>query len=134
MNASGTQLLSCSKDNSNRIWDIRVGRPFQRLKGHQNTSKNFVRAEFGPSQVHSPPASHWRTRLTAWQNLVAGGSDDARVYIWDIESGELVQRLPGHKGAVFSARCIQQQSVLATCSQDATIKTWTFDPDQAHFV
>ncbi|XXQ34984.1 WD40 repeat-containing protein SMU1 [Plasmodiophora brassicae] len=117
MNASGTQLLSCSKDNSNRIWDIRVGRPFQRLKGHQNTSKNFVRAEFGPSQ-----------------NLVAGGSDDARVYIWDIESGELVQRLPGHKGAVFSARCIQQQSVLATCSQDATIKTWTFDPDQAHFV
>eukprot|EP00474_Spongospora_subterranea_P000274 CRZ00732.1 hypothetical protein [Spongospora subterranea] len=117
LNAAGTQLLSCSKDNSNRIWDVRIGRPFQRLKGHQNTSKNFVRAAFGPSQA-----------------LVIGGSDDGKVYIWDVESGELVQRLSGHKGAVFSARWSRQQSLLLSCSQDSTIKTWIFDSDQPHFL
>ena len=79
VSATGTMLVSCSKDNSNRLWDLRavrqpravgVGRlevldeahaaawrpeaagraqlqTRQRLKGHQNTSKNFVRASFG---------------------------------------------------------------------------------------
>ena len=42
----GTLLLSCSKDNSNRLWDIRSTSPLRRLKGHSNTSKNFVKACF----------------------------------------------------------------------------------------
>jgi COMPASS component SWD3 len=48
MNKAGSLLLSGSKDNSNRLWDVRLARPIRRFKGHQNTSKNFVRASFGP--------------------------------------------------------------------------------------
>lgn len=33
MNSKGNQLLSCSKDNSNRLWDVRAARPIQRFKG-----------------------------------------------------------------------------------------------------
>ena len=58
MNSSGLQLLSGCKDNSNRLWDVRMVcltclkiidrqlRPIRRFKGHQNTSKNFVRGGF----------------------------------------------------------------------------------------
>ncbi|OAJ37621.1 hypothetical protein, variant 1 [Batrachochytrium dendrobatidis JEL423] len=46
MNSDGTLLLSSSKDNSNRLWDIRMLRPIRKFKGHQNTSKNFIRASF----------------------------------------------------------------------------------------
>ena len=46
----GTQLLASSKDNSIRLWDVRAARPLRAFKGHQNTSKNFVRARFGPAR------------------------------------------------------------------------------------
>ena len=76
-------LLTASKDNSNRLWDMRMGKPIQRFKGHQNTSKNFVRAVFGPSE-----------------KVILGGSEDGNVYMWDAESGLLLHKLYGHRGFV----------------------------------
>lgn len=76
LNTSGRYLLSSSKDNSNRLWDLTTCRPIQRYKGHQNTSKNFVRADFGNNE-----------------NWVVGGSEDGHVYIWDIDTGNVLQTL-----------------------------------------
>ncbi|KAI8331441.1 WD40-repeat-containing domain protein [Choanephora cucurbitarum] len=109
MNASGTQLLSSSKDNSNRLWDVRMVRPIRKLKGHQNTSKNFVRAHF------------------ANNNLIMGGSEDGIVYIWDQETGEVLQRLRGHSGVVYEAAWHAKQGLLASCSDDQTVKVWWYD-------
>jgi COMPASS component SWD3 len=53
MSADGTQLLSSSKDNSNRLWDLRYLRPLMKFKGHQNTSKNFISASFAGSLILS---------------------------------------------------------------------------------
>lgn len=50
VNSAGTSMLSSSKDNSNRLWDLRLGKPLRRFKGHQNTSKNFIRSAFGPNE------------------------------------------------------------------------------------
>jgi len=66
-----------------RLWDTRAGRAIGRFKGHQNTAKNFIRCTFGPSE-----------------SLVIGGSEDGNVYIWDIETGFVLQKLP-HKGLVY---------------------------------
>lgn len=51
MSPDGTQLLSSSKDNSNRLWDLRYLRPIRKFKGHQNTSKNFIRTSFAGSAL-----------------------------------------------------------------------------------
>lgn len=115
MNRSGSLLLSGSKDNSNRLWDLRLASPIQRFKGHQNTSKNFVRAEFGPNE-----------------DLIVGGSEDGLVYIWSAATGEVLQRLgswgeEGHRGTVYRAIWNSNQSLLASCSHDSTIKTWWYD-------
>lgn len=48
---NGSLVLSASKDNSNRLWENRMGTVLHRLKGHQNTSKNFIRCCFGPSST-----------------------------------------------------------------------------------
>jgi WD40 repeat protein len=69
MNSSGTLLLSSSKDNSNRLWDVRMVRPLRKLKGHQNTSKNFVRANFSDN------------------NLIVGGSEVCISFFLSAESG-----------------------------------------------
>ncbi|KAK3805482.1 MAG: WD40-repeat-containing domain protein [Benniella sp.] len=79
MNSNGIPLLSSSKGNSNGMWDIRMTRPLRKLKGHQNTSKNFIRAGF------------------AHNSLLVGGSEDGLVFIWDQESVDILQKLQGHE-------------------------------------
>ncbi|KAJ3306643.1 hypothetical protein HDU76_004797 [Blyttiomyces sp. JEL0837] len=109
MSSNGIQLLSSSKDNSNRLWDIRTVRPIRRFKGHQNTSKNFIRAGF------------------AGDSLVVGGSEDGMLHIWDADKGTLLSRLPGHGEIVYSAAWSPAQSLFCSCSDDRTLKSWWFD-------
>ena len=117
----GTQLLASSKDNSVRLWDVRAARPLRAFKGHQNTSKNFVRARFGPSR-----------------DLVLSGSEDGSICMWDVTSGEMAHRLVGHTDVAYDA-CWEQGGgggggglmgglgLLASCSHDGTVRTWRYD-------
>ncbi|KAF9935832.1 hypothetical protein BGZ67_002930 [Mortierella alpina] len=113
MNSNGTLLLSSSKDNSNRLWDVRMTRPLRKLKGHQNTSKNFIRAGF------------------AHNSLLVGGSEDGLVYIWDQESGDILQKLQGHEAMVYNAVWSPKQSMFVSSSDDRTVRTWYYDEKRA---
>ncbi|KAI8929536.1 WD40-repeat-containing domain protein [Entophlyctis helioformis] len=111
MNADGTMLLSSSKDNSNRLWDIRMLRPIRKFKGHQNTSKNFIRASF------------------AGESLIVGGSEDGAVYVWDRDKGGVLQRLRGgHAGIVYSVAWNARQALFASCAEDHSLCTWWYRP------
>ncbi|KAJ2136534.1 hypothetical protein GGH17_001919, partial [Coemansia sp. RSA 788] len=110
---SGMLLLSSSKDNSNRLWDLRSLKQLHRYKGHQNTSKNFIRSSF------------------IGDSLVVGGSEDGIVYIWDRESTKIVQRLSGHQGIVYDAKWNPKRGILCSASDDWTLKTWWFDPSNS---
>jgi WD40 repeat protein len=103
----------------------------QKFKGHLNTSKNFISSCFGSNQ-----------------ELIAGGSEvffftrsfflpifshfssvqDGKVYLWDTNSGHLLTRLSGHSSVVFDVQWHAKQSLLASCSADACVKLWWFDP------
>ncbi|RLN97014.1 hypothetical protein BBJ28_00021380 [Nothophytophthora sp. Chile5] len=82
-------------------------RPLQRFKGHQNTAKNVVRASFGPRE-----------------SFVLGGSEDGYVYVWEVATGKLLERLAGHRGVTYNARWHEKQALLASSSHDSTVKTW----------
>lgn len=111
-NESGTLLLSSSKDNSNRLWDMRTSKAVRRFKGHENTSKNFIRTGFGPSE-----------------SVVIGGSEDGYVYIWDVETTEVVGKLGPGDGPVYEARWNSRQSLLASCGHDGIVSSWCYDAD-----
>lgn len=132
----GMQLLTSSKDNSHRLWDMRMLRPLQRFKGHQNTSKNFIRCSF------------------AHPSLIISGSEDGLVYMWGQESSRVLQTLEGHgidsalsdtapewqatrdrcsvapihmgqkQVVVYSAVWNKVQGLLASCADDGTVRLW----------
>ncbi|KAJ1496961.1 hypothetical protein HMI55_004027 [Coelomomyces lativittatus] len=109
MSQEGTYLLSCSKDNSNRVWDLRMFRTLSKLKGHQHTSKNFLRAHF------------------AQPGVILGGSEDHLGYIWDQHSGDILKTLAIHQGIVYNVRWHAKQALFASCSDDQTIVTWYYN-------
>ncbi|KAK7276724.1 hypothetical protein RIF29_17869 [Crotalaria pallida] len=91
------------------LWNIE-GDPklVGKYKGHRRT-RFVVRSCFGGLK----------------QGFIASGSEDSQVYIWHRSSGELIEALPGHSGAV---NCVSwnpaNPHMLASASDDRTIRIW----------
>ncbi|XP_010546278.1 PREDICTED: WD repeat-containing protein 26-like [Tarenaya hassleriana] len=92
-----------------RLWDIE-GEPslVSRYRGHKR-ARFIIRSCFGGYK----------------QGFIASGSEDSQVYIWHRASGEQLQVLPGHSGAV---NCVSWNptdlQMLASGSDDGTIRIW----------
>jgi glucose repression regulatory protein TUP1 len=56
--------------------------------------------------------------------LVAAGSLDTVVRIWDIASGMLIERLRGHRDGVYSVAFTPDGKGLVSGSLDKTLKYW----------
>lgn len=107
--ATGAYLLTSSKDNVNRLWDVRnLSSAIKKFRGHQNTSKHFVRARFAGS------------------NLVCGGSEDGFLHLWDRHTSEVVSTLShsGQAAPIYDAAYNPYNSSLITCSEDSTLVHW----------
>jgi Prp8 binding protein len=83
VSSDGAHVLSNSMDCSLRVWDVRPYAPAQRctkvLKGHlHNFEKTLLRCAWSPDD-----------------KKVTAGSADRNVYIWDVESGNALYKLPG---------------------------------------
>ena len=134
----GTQLLASSKDNAIRLWDVRAARPLHVYKGHQNTSKNFVRARFGPARDLVLSGSEDGS-VRAWPNPVdhycsaapACGVDGAcacsQICLWNLSSAALLHKLRGHTNVAYDVAWSSSQGLLASCSHDGTVRTWQYD-------
>ena len=85
-------LVSNSHDGTVRTWDIR---PFAPTDRHIRTydgapsgiERNLIRASWDPKG-----------------EKIAAGSGDRSVVVWDVRTGKLLYKLPGHKGTVNDVR------------------------------
>lgn len=60
--------------------------------------------------------------------LVAAGSLDTVVRIWDVQTGKLVERLKGHRDSVYSVAFTPDGRGLVSGSLDKTLKYWDVQP------
>jgi Prp8 binding protein len=85
-------LLSNSHDSTVRTWDIRPFAPADRAVrtfdgAPVGLEKNLIRASWDPKG-----------------EKIAAGSGDRSVVVWDVKTGKLLYKLPGHKGTVNDVR------------------------------
>lgn len=101
----GRHLVSGSGDKSARVWDVEKGICVFDLR-----IEDFIHNEHGPidagitSVARELPLRRAYSVLIAVSpdgNLVAAGSLDTMVRVWNVQTGQQVERLKGHKDSVY---------------------------------
>lgn len=114
----GNYLLSNSMDCSIRSWNIRAF-----VAGGENTvEQGALRCEkLFQGGHHGAEKNLLKCSWSPKMDLIAGGSADRMVHIWDADSCAIAYQLPGHTGSVNQVAFHPFQPVLASCSSDRTV-------------
>ncbi len=95
-----------------------------------------------PSPVNSPPAPMgWNcvqtiaetagknpinaVTFSAQSRTIASGNDKGAIALWDLETGELLQKIPAHDQGILSMAIASDGHTLASGSIDGTVKLWS---------
>lgn len=85
-------LLSNSHDSTVRTWDIRPFAP---------TDRKIKTYDGAPTGIEK---NLYKASWDATGQRIAAGSGDRTVVVWDARTGKLLNKLPGHRGAVNDVR------------------------------
>ncbi|GAA6021096.1 hypothetical protein JCM11491_004414 [Sporobolomyces phaffii] len=110
----GRRLVSGSGDKTARMWDLETGACLYTL-----AIEDITIAENGPVD-----AGVTSVVLSPDGKFLAAGSLDTVVRIWDAETGQLVDKLKGHKDSVYSVAFSPDGKFVVSGSLDKTLKMW----------
>lgn len=80
-------VLASTQDSTIRLWDYRKGRCVKTYTGHVNrTYCLFVCFGYGTDESGVE------------RKAIISGSEDGKVYIWDLQTRKVLQVLDGHRG------------------------------------
>uniref|UniRef100_A0A8D0LBK4 WD repeat domain 5B n=1 Tax=Sphenodon punctatus TaxID=8508 RepID=A0A8D0LBK4_SPHPU len=109
---NGKYILAATLDNTLKLWDYSKGKCLKTYTGQKN-EKYCIFANF------SVTGGKW----------IVSGSEDNLVYIWNLQTKEIVQKLQGHTDVVISTACHPTENIIASAAleNDKTIKLWKSD-------
>jgi WD40 repeat protein len=118
----GRSLASGGRDRTIKLWDWRTGECLQTLEGHIHRVKSVAYAPI--ARVSGVLASPGLSETGELKGIVASGSDDQTVKLWDVKQGICLRTFQGHQDWVLSVAFSPCGSIVASGSSDRTIKLW----------
>ncbi|WKT39349.1 G-protein beta WD-40 repeat [Fusarium oxysporum f. sp. vasinfectum] len=103
-------IASGSDDKAIRLWDRVTGRP------KTTTRKSVAGQEMGPLKGH-----HNYIHCLAFSpkgNILASGSYDEAVFLWDVRAGRQMRSLPAHSDPVSGIDFSRDGTLVVSCSTD----------------
>lgn len=122
----GKTLASCSHDWLIRLWDV------QSLDVEPSNPASLDAASDSshlPGTCLNTLRGHahrvWTIAFSPDGQLLASGSDDQTVRLWNVQDGACLTVLQGHTGGVTSVRFSPNGQLLASTGEDASIRLWS---------
>jgi WD40 repeat protein/mono/diheme cytochrome c family protein len=106
--ADGRRLIAASGEaglfGEVTVYDIESQKPIHKLRGHRDIV--------------------YAVAISPDGKLLATGSYDQAIKLWNLETGSELKTLTGHNGAIFGLAFRNDGKVLASASGDRTVKLW----------
>lgn len=131
---NGKYILAATLDNTLKLWDYSKGKCLKTYTGHKN-EKYCIFANFSVTGGKVINVLPFKAIVTFSKNMylflqwIVSGSEDNMVYIWNLQSKEVVQKLQGHTDTVLCTACHPTENIIASAAleNDKTIKLWKSD-------
>ncbi|TQV99713.1 will die slowly protein [Cordyceps javanica] len=110
-------LASGSDDKAIRLWDRVTGRP-------KSTARKSLAGGGGGADMAPLRGHHNYVHCLAFSpkgNIIASGSYDEAVFLWDVRAGRLMRSLPAHSDPVSGIDFSPDGTLVASCSTDAFV-------------
>ncbi|XP_071734988.1 WD40 repeat-containing protein HOS15-like [Rutidosis leptorrhynchoides] len=107
-------LASCSDDSTVKVWSSKQTSP---LRDFRNHTKEIFTIRWSPT---GPATANPNKQL-----LLASGSCDSTVKLWDVQSGNLLSSLNAHREAVYTLSFSPNGEYLASGSMDRCMHVWS---------
>jgi non-specific serine/threonine protein kinase len=125
LSTDGTLLASGGLDGTVKLWAVV---PASGTAPHPEGTGYRIPAGRLLATLQGHSSGAWGVALSGDGRLVASGSQDGAVRLWETESGRLLATLRGHTGLLWSVALSGDGLLAASGSQDGTIKLWEAAP------
>lgn len=127
--ADGRTLASGSDDQTVRLWDATTGQQLETLQGYTRSLRSVAFAPDNTAQILLGALALGEGAIASPSNklkgqILASGSDDHKVRLWDAHSGKCLKALYGHASRVWSVAFSPDGKTLASGSDDQTVRLW----------
>ncbi|KAJ9157966.1 WD repeat-containing protein 5 [Pleurostoma richardsiae] len=123
-------LATGSDDKAIRLWDRVTGSPAYACGADDGSRGRVRRAGTGPrlGGGRKPLLGHhnyvYCLAFSPKGNILASGSYDEAVFLWDVRAGRMMRTLPAHSDPVSGIDFCRDGSLVASCSTDGLIRIW----------
>ncbi|MDA3823544.1 MAG: WD40 repeat domain-containing protein [Bacteroidales bacterium] len=110
INKTGEYIVSTEVNKTFQLSNVYEGRIEQSMRGHDDVT---LAVAFSPDG-----------------KKIASGSNDRKVFLWDLETREKIAEFQGHSDNIYDLAFSPDGKLLASCSKDNSVRIWNIEENK----